>query len=113
MPGRTNITGHRPAQPLATTARAEDPNVKELKTKVGKLVEKKFGGNYRKAFDHYEASGDKGIDKAETKTLLKDSKVGNVFTRGAWANGVLDHFDKNNNRKIEWGEFQAGIKPQQ
>jgi hypothetical protein len=39
-------------------AAKEDENVTELKDKVSKLVRKKFGGDYKKAFDSYDVDKD-------------------------------------------------------
>jgi hypothetical protein len=85
----------------------EDDNVKELKAKVGALVAKNFGGDYRAAFDHYDGDKDGGVKKDEIVSLLKDAGVGNGLTRGAWANGILKKLDKGQDGKIQWDEFQA------
>jgi hypothetical protein len=95
-----------PAQP----AKEEDSNLKELKTKVGQLVKDHFGGDRRKAFDHYDANHDGGVDAEEIKQLLKDADVGNFATRGAWADGILKRLDTNKDGKIQWSEFESGIK---
>jgi hypothetical protein len=85
----------------------EDDNVKELKAKVGALVTSKYGGDYKTAFDHYDADKDAGIKKDEIIKLLEDAGVGNRFTRGAWANGILKKLDKGQDGKVQWDEFQA------
>lgn len=87
----------------------EDPNVKELQEKVGKLVTKKFGGDYKKAFDYYDSNHD-GADADEIKKLLEDAGVGNPITRGSWVSKILERMDTNKDGKISWQEFQDGIK---
>ena len=85
----------------------DDDNTKELKAKVGALVAKNFGGDYRKAFDHYDGDKDAGIKKDEIVKLLEDAGIGKPWTRGAWANGILKKLDKGQDGKIQWDEFQA------
>jgi hypothetical protein len=86
---------------------SEDENVKELKSKVGTLVDGEFGGDYKKAFDHYDSDRDGGIHKAELVALLKDAGVGNGFTRGAWASGIIERLDKSTDEQIQWAEFES------
>jgi len=95
-----------PAQPT----NQEDSNVTELKTKVGQLVKDHYGGDYPKAFAHYDANHDGGIDAAEIKNLLSDAGIGNFATRGKWAEGILQRLDKNHDGRIQWSEFESGIK---
>ena len=83
----------------------EDSNVTELKTKVKKLVTDKFGGDYKKAFDHYAKGGSVGPD--ELSSLLSDAGVGNFATRGSWVSAIIKRLDTNGNGKIEWNEFTA------
>ncbi len=88
----------------------EDSNAKELKVKVSRLVSARFGGDYKKAFDAYDANHDGSINAEELKKLLKDADVGNFATRGAWVSGIMERFDKNKDGKIEWREFEEGIR---
>jgi hypothetical protein len=88
----------------------EDPNVKELKEKVGKLVKANFKGDYKKAFEHYDADKDNAVNADEITKLLKDADVGTWATRWKWVDGILDRLDQNKNKKIEWTEFDTGMK---
>jgi len=97
------------AEPVKS-ATEEDENVKELKDKVSKLVNKKFGGDYKKAFDYYDANKDAGVDAAELKKLLEDAGVGNSLTRGAWVKGIMNRLDTNKDGKIQWSEFESVTK---
>jgi hypothetical protein len=87
----------------------EDPNEKELREKVGSLVKSRFKGDYKAAFDSY-AGKDNAVDADEITRLLEDAHVGYPWTRGKWASEILAKMDKNKNNKIEWAEFESGIK---
>lgn len=86
---------------------ASDANRQELEAKVLALVESKFGGDYKKAFGHYDANSDGTISVDELKTLLTDAGIGNMFTRGVWAAGIIAELDANNDGHISWAEFEA------
>src|SRR5688572_10904361 len=77
-------TAGDPDRSASQLAFEEDGNVKELKTKVGALVERKFGSDYKKAFDHYDTDRDGAIAKDELLNLLSDAGVGNGLTRNGW-----------------------------
>jgi EF hand domain-containing protein len=98
------------AIPPVQVAEAEDPRVDELKRKVAALAETKFGGDYKKAFDHYDGDRDGRMTKDEIKSLLSDAGVGNMITRGAWADGILDKLDMNHDRGVSWAEFESVFK---
>ena len=56
-----------------------------LEEKVAALVEARFGGDYRKAFDHYDSDHDGKVSKDELMALLQDAGIGNFLTRSTWA----------------------------
>lgn len=91
-------------------AEEESAEEKELKTKVKNLVNKKFGGDYKKAFNYYDKDHDNSINSKELEMLLKDADVGNWATRGSWVDAIIEKLDTNKNKKIEWIEFQNVIK---
>ena len=99
------------AAPVANTAGTaalayeEDANERELKQKVGKLVQTKFAGDYKKAFSHYGADGN--VSKGDLVKLLSDAGVGNGLTRGVWASKIIENLDTNGDGAIEWGEFET------
>jgi hypothetical protein len=95
---------------IPPVAQAEDPHVAELKQKVGKLVDSKFGGDYKKAFAHYDGDKDGAMTKDEIKDMLSDAGVGNGLTRGAWADGILKKLDLDHDRGVQWGEFESVFK---
>lgn len=90
-----------------TAAVGGDKNEEELKRKVGALVEKEYGGDYKKAFDHYDGDHDGAVNADELTRLLKDAGVGNFATRGAWVSGILEKLDKTHDHKIQWHEFES------
>lgn len=105
----TGAGDHRTASELAY-GDEQDKNVQELKSKVGSLVDKRFGGDYLKAFEHYDSDRDGAVSRAEIVALLEDAGVGNGFTRGMWANGIIDKLDATKDAKIQWPEFEAVFK---
>jgi hypothetical protein len=98
-----------PARSASQLAFEEDGNVKELKTKVSALVDRKFGADYKKAFEHYDTDRDGSIAKAELVKLLSDAGVGNGLTRGAWASGIIEKLDQSGDAKIQFNEFEAVV----
>jgi hypothetical protein len=91
----------------AQLAFEEDANERELKTKVAALVTSRFGGDYKKAFSHYDTDKDGGVTKSEIVQLLSDAGVGNGLTRGIWATKIIDKLDGNQDRAIQWPEFES------
>ena len=88
---------------------ASEQNERELKDKVEALVAKDFGGDYRHAFDAYDADHDGSISEDELKELLRDAGVGNAFTRAAWAGGIIAQLDTDDDVRISWAEFEAAF----
>lgn len=87
----------------------------ELKTKVKKLVDERFGGRYRKAFDHYDKLDirdikDGKIGKKSLMKLLNDAKVGSWAVRGFWAKAILKRLDQDEDFSISWGEFESALE---
>lgn len=107
--GKPPPVGGKFDEPAGTSqlAFAEDANEKELKEKVGALVSKRFGGDFQKAFTHYDSDKSGGVSRDEIVKLLADAGVGNGLTRGAWASGILKKLDRDENGAIEWTEFQS------
>jgi Ca2+-binding EF-hand superfamily protein len=65
------------------------------------------GGDYRRAFAHYDASGNGKVSQDELKALLADAGVGNLLTRSAWASGIIAELDTDGDGRISWSEFEA------
>lgn len=81
-----------------------DEQKQELKDKIGTLIRDRFAGDSNAAFRTY-ADGAGLIDRTSLKNMLADAGVGNQFTRGAWADGILEAVDSDRDRKISWPEF--------
>jgi hypothetical protein len=97
-----------PQQPRSDEAVASPPvdeDTKELEQKVGSLVGKRFGGDYKRAFEHYDADGDGAIDKSDLVRLLSEAGVGNSLTRGTWASRIIERLDTSGDHKVQWDEF--------
>lgn len=90
-------------------AYAEDDNERELKAKIKALVNSRYGGDYKKAFEAYDPDGDGAIDKAGLSRFLSDAGVGNGLTRGAWVKGIISKLDGSGDSKIQWTELQSMV----
>ncbi len=90
----------------ATTAQQQ-----ELREKVSALIQFRFEGDYRKAFDHYDSRQKDGkIDKVELKRLLADAGVGSWLTRDAWADGIITALDTDQDGTISSVEFEKTLQ---
>ena len=76
--------------------------------KVKSLVASKFGGDARAAFVHYDRDGDNKINRTELIDLLRDAGIGNLLTRGKWADGVIAEMDKDGDKAISMAELDLG-----
>lgn len=90
-----------------------DKNQIELQDKIKALLLRKYGNTAResmeKLFKEYDKNKSGDIDKGELEQLLKDADVGNGFTRGAWANGIIEKLDAGRDKQISWREFDSVI----
>ncbi len=88
----------------------------EVLRKIGTYVKTRFGGDYRKAFDHYDQlSGQNGtVDKEAVLKLLEDAgvntKVWGVSASGKYADGLIEAIDSSQDGAISWPEFEARLK---
>lgn len=84
----------------------------ELIIKIRQLVKKKFDGDFRKGFDHYDSidGQDLKIGSSALEQLLADAHVGNFLTRKLWVEGVLKALDKDQDGAISWNEFASILK---
>jgi Ca2+-binding EF-hand superfamily protein len=83
----------------------------ELRDKVSKLVGDKFGGDYHKAFEHYDDDVKDGtISGRELSKLLMDAGIGNWLTRGAWVSGIISELDTDKDGSISEAEFETVLK---
>lgn len=82
---------------------------RELTETIGRLVEKRFEGNYQKAFAYFDRAKDGTIDFDELLSLFTEAEWGNVRPRPAWAQSVLAAFDTDDDDAISWIEFECGF----
>jgi Ca2+-binding EF-hand superfamily protein len=88
---------------------ANDAQKRELVEKASRLFADRFGGDYRKAFEHYDRDK-RGIDRTELMEFLADAGIGSWLTRGAWADGVMSALDTDRDGVISLDEFEAVLK---
>ena len=90
---------------------ATESQKREIKDNVGRLVAERFGGDFQKAFEHYDTTAKDGhIDAVELTQLLKDAGIGNWLTRDAWVEGIISALDANDDGAISAAEFDAILK---
>ena len=90
---------------------ATEAQKNELRDKVSKLVRDRFGGDYHKAFDHYDSDVKDGkISSRELAKLLGDAAIGNWLTRSAWASGIIAELDTDKDGSISESEFEEVLK---
>jgi len=85
-----------------TLALADD-EVELVRTKVTKLVDQKFGGDWDRVYKHYARLGEAGgerMEPSELRTLLKDAGVELEQAR------VLKLLDKNDDKIISKTELK-------
>ena len=98
--------------PVEAADSGEKKEVVELKRKVAELVQRGYGGDYKKAFDHYDRDHDGRMTKEEITSMLSDAHVGTFVTRGAWADGILAKLDVNKDSGVSWAEFETVFSAQ-
>jgi Ca2+-binding EF-hand superfamily protein len=83
----------------------------ELRDKVSKLVGDKFGGDYHKAFEHYDDDVKDGkISRRELAKFLGDAGIGNWLTRSVWVSGIITELDTDKDGSISESEFETVLK---
>lgn len=86
---------------------------RDLKIKVTELVQSRFDGDLKRAFEHYDLDNNGSIDKGEIMNLLADANVGNKQTRNLIADKLVDKGDASRARggelQLEWSEFESAF----
>ena len=88
--------------------------------KVRTYVQTTFGGDYRKAFDHYDklTTQNGKVDKEAIIRLLADAGVDTVVlvlgvpvsAAGKYAGTMIKEFDLDGDGQVDWNEFEAKFK---
>lgn len=84
----------------------------EVIADVTAFVGRKYGGDWKKAFDAEDEDGDGRLSTVELTTILAKAGVGVLLTRWAIALEVIQAVDTDGDGYISWPEFQtiAGLK---
>ena len=90
-----------------------DRNEQELVRKVKILIQTRFFGDSKRAFDFYarKRGAMSQIGRDELIRLLQDANVGNPLNRGVWVSGIMKRFDTNHDNFISYTEFQTIFDP--
>jgi dihydroxyacetone kinase-like predicted kinase len=87
---------------------------RELKAKVNELVQSRFDGDLKRAFEHYDLDNNGAVNKGEILNLLSDASVGNKQTRAIIADKLVDKAVNSRANggelQLEWSEFEPVFK---
>lgn len=91
---------------------ATEAQKQEIKDKVTRLVDSKYGGDWTKMFTFYagQSEAPDEVERKELVVLLEDAGIGNWITRGQWADGIMEDLDTSANNKISWSEFNKVLR---
>ena len=89
---------------------AAEAQKQELRDRANALVTDRFGGDFDRAWAHYDGDRDGRVDRDELQAMLKDAGIGNWLTRGAWTSGIIEALDADQDSTISAAEFQAAIR---
>lgn len=86
-------------------------NRAEVVSKVKKMVDDKFGGDWTAAFRMYATGTKNLVNEDGLWDMLKDAGVGNVFTRSMIVDRILSVVDRDGDGAVSWEEFSFVLKP--
>ena len=90
-----------------------DEREQELADKLGAFVERRFGGDYDKAFEYFDKDNDSKLSKGELSDALEDIGIGNFITRGMWVDGIMEKLDKSPaDGKLSYDELLSAVNQQ-
>ncbi len=99
-----------PAVQFSGDAESEGGDKEKLLALVDGYVDRTFGGDMQRAFDHYEKDG--SVDEGGVTKMLVDAGVKKAFGFLKWLvipGMVMDHFDNDGDGKISPAEFDKGL----
>ena len=105
--GRAHLA---PALQLRANAESEGGDREKLLALVGGYVDRTFGGDMQRAFEHYAKGG--SVDQDGVTKMLVDAGVKKAFGFVKWLvipGMVMDHFDTDGDGKISPAEFDRGL----
>lgn len=83
-----------------------DTQKQELIDKVSAWIAHRFGGDYSIAFAYYDHTKSGKMNRADIGCLLKDSDIGNAFTRGLWVDAILAELDTDGDGALTLADVQ-------
>jgi len=85
----------------------------QVAQRIHAFVQRRFGGDYKRAFEHYAGGPGREVSKEAITRMLDDAGV-TAWTVGApqfmVADRMMDRFDGNRNGGVSFQEFQAGMR---
>ncbi len=81
---------------------------KEILKKIKILLAQKFESP-EAALKFFDKNGDGFLEQNEIKELVKHAEV-NRFLSGIVATKIIEHLDKDANKKLNWNEFKKATK---
>lgn len=81
------------------------------KDQILKKIEILITNHFRspeEAFHFFDENGDSKLSKSEIKNLLKEAEISG-FISGIVSSKLIEGYDKNDDKYINWDEFQAAI----
>lgn len=85
------------------------PSQQAAADKAKAFVADKYDGDYRKAFDAYDANKDGLAEHNEIVQFFADVGVGSWVTRGVWAYAAIAYLDKDDDGCVSWDEFNNAL----
>jgi len=82
----------------------------EVIADVTALVNSRYGGDWRKAFDAKDADGDGRLSRKEIVALLADAMDLSLLDRWAAATAILREMDADSDGCVSYREFEAKMK---
>ncbi|CAN5739554.1 hypothetical protein BH11MYX2_BH11MYX2_40970 [soil metagenome] len=100
-----NATNVPPVEEAKTATPEQEENVSVLKEKIQMIVDYRFGGSYKTAFQHYGMSDDK-VDKNMIRQLLADAGVDHAKSK--WVKTIMDKVNTIEGR-VAFGDIETLI----
>lgn len=83
------------------------PTKEVILNKIQTLITKQFNSP-EDAFNFFDANGSGTLTKKEISKLLKQAKI-NGLIRGIVADKLIEGYDTNGDKTVNWQEFKAAV----